>query len=73
MQGNDLVTEDVVARSDVAGDSDGPGVVISNQLIGRPGTWDSRVVKETNTVDLKEFQGRLINCLAVTTAVCEVV
>jgi hypothetical protein len=73
VQGNDLVTEDVVARSDVAGDGDGPGVVTSDQLIGCPGTWNSGVVEDTNTIDLEEFQGCIINSLAVTAAVCEVV
>ena len=36
MQGDDLVTDDVVARGEVGRDGNGPGVVVGDQLVGGP-------------------------------------
>ena len=36
MESDDLVAEDVLAGSDVLGNSDGPGVTIRDQVVGSP-------------------------------------
>jgi hypothetical protein len=67
------VTEDIVSRSDVGRNSDDPCVVVGNQLVGSPSTWDDIIVDEANAIYLKELQGSLVDCLAVTTAVGKIV
>ena len=61
MEGNDLVTEDVVAIGDVAGDGDSAAVVVGNEVVSGPGTRLSGVADQTTLVDLEEFQGSLVN------------
>ena len=52
MEGDDLVAEDVLAGSDVLGDSDGPGVAVGDQVIGGPAVGSS--VVEALLIDLEE-------------------
>ena len=73
VEGNDLVTKNIVTRSDIFGDRDSPGIVVGNQLIRSPSTWGCGIINESDTVDLEEFQSRLINSLAVTTAVGKII
>lgn len=68
VQRNDLVTPDVVAGREVRGDLDHPGVVVADQLIRAPRAGQGRVVDNTNTSDLEELQGRLVDSGAVRVA-----
>ena len=36
MKSDDLVTKDVLAGSDILGNSDGPGVAVGDQVVGSP-------------------------------------
>ena len=53
VQSNDLVTEDVLSSRDGAGHSNGPGVVVADQLGGSP-----LAVLVAGSVDLEELQVR---------------
>lgn len=72
MQGDDLMTQDIVSRRDIARDSDGPGVVVRDHGVGGP---VARVAtgEEADAVDLEPAQGGLIDGCAVAVAVGEVV
>ena len=52
MESNNLVTENVLAGSDVLGDSDGPGVAVLDQVVGCPAVGGG--VVESLLVDLEE-------------------
>lgn len=52
MESDNLVTEDVLAGSDVLGNSDGPGVAVGDQIVGGP-VLGSGIVQAL-LVDLEE-------------------
>jgi hypothetical protein len=52
VKGDDLVTENVLAGSDVLGDGDGPGEVVLDEIIGSP-VLGSGIVQSL-LVDLEE-------------------
>jgi len=72
VEGQDLVTDNVVTWGNAGGDLRDPGVVVGNELVGSPGTGDGGVVDETNSVNLEELEGGLVNSLAFTVAVGKV-
>lgn len=73
VQGDDLMTEDVVSCGDGGGDCDGPAIVVGDELVARPLTRRRGIVDETTLVDLEELQGCLVNRLALAIAVGKVV
>lgn len=73
MQRNDFVTKDVVSGSDIRRYCDSPRVVVGNQLVGSPSTWDGSIIDEANAVDLEELESGLIDCFAVAIAVGEII
>lgn len=73
MESDDLVTEDVVSWCNVGGDGDGPRVVVGDQSIGSPVTRDSSVVQKSNSINLEEFQGGLVDSCAIAVTAGEVV
>jgi len=68
VQGDDLVTEHVVARLEGGGDLDEPGVAV----LGKDVTCPLSVLV-ASTADLEKTQGRLVDSLAVAIAVGKVV
>lgn len=56
------MSEDIVSRGDIAGDCDGPGVVVCDQGIGCPIARDGGIVVETLSVDLEPFEGGFVDC-----------
>jgi hypothetical protein len=68
-----FVTEDIVSWCDVRWDCDSPGVVVGNQGISGPITWDGGVVKKSNSINLEKFQCGLVDSLAIAVAVCEII
>lgn len=73
MKSNDLVTKDVVSRSDVGWDSDGPGVVVGDELIGSPRAWAGCTIYKAGLINLEEFESSLVDCGAVAIAIRKVV
>lgn len=73
MEGNDLVTENIVAGSQAGGDGDGLGQVVGDELVRGPGTTGGRARDETALGNLEEFKGGLVDGAAVTVAVGKVV
>ena len=73
VESDDFVTENVVSWCDIRWDCNSPGVVVSDQGIGGPVAWDCGIVNESYSVDLEKLQSGLINSLAITVAVCEVI
>lgn len=65
MQGDDLVTENVVSSGDGAGDGDSSAVVVGNELVGCPLAGDVAVVDQTSLGDLEELEGGLVDLGAV--------
>jgi hypothetical protein len=72
VQSNDLVTENVAARGDAAGDGNSVAVVVADEVVGSPGAGNVAVVDKTGLVDLEELQRGLVHGSAVTAAVSEV-
>lgn len=72
MQGNDLVTENIVTSGDGAGDSHSGAVVGSNELVTCPCTGDVSVVDQTGLGDLEKLEGCLVDHGAVAIAVSHV-
>lgn len=73
VQSNDLVTEDIVSGCNIAGDSDRPGVVVSDQGIRGPGAGHRGIRDQPRPVDLEPFEGCLVDSCAVSAAVSKVV
>lgn len=73
VQSHQLVTEDIVTRSDGLGNFDHPAVVVLDQLVITPGTRNIRVVHQANAVDLEELERGLVNRFAALTAVGQIV
>jgi hypothetical protein len=72
VQGNDLVTENIVARGDAAGDGNSVAVVVADEVVGSPGAGNVAVIDKTGFVDLEELQRGLVHGSAVTVAVSKV-
>lgn len=73
MQGNDLMSKDVVARGDIRWECNGPRVVVRNQGIRCEFTRDSATIEKSYSVDLEELEGSLIDGSTVSVAVCKVI
>jgi hypothetical protein len=71
VQGDDLVAENVVARSDGRGDRDRGREAVLDELIGDPGVCGC--VDDSVGLDLDPFEAGLVDCAAVAVAVGEVV
>lgn len=69
VESNDLVAEDVLARSDAGGDGGDPGVVVGDHVGGSPGL---AVNVETTGINLDELKGLLVDGGAVIAAVGKV-
>lgn len=61
VESDQLVTEDIVSWGNRLGDFDEPGVVVLDQLIVTPDTGDARAINNTDTIDLEELKGGLVN------------
>lgn len=72
VQSNDLVAQDIVSGSNIAGDGDGPAVVVGDQVVSGPGAGSFTAINETLLVDFEELQGGLVDLGAVTIAVSHV-
>ena len=69
MQADDLVTENVVASGDGAGDGDSGAVVVGNELVSCPLAGGVAAVDQTGLGDLEELEGGLVGLGAVAIAV----
>jgi hypothetical protein len=67
------MAEDIVAGSNRLGDLHHPAVVVLDELVVAPDTRDSRVINQSDTIDLEELERRLVNRLARTVARSQVV
>jgi hypothetical protein len=56
MQGDQLVTKNVVAGRNGFRDLDHPAVVVGDQLVVAPGARHRRVIHQSYSVDLEEFE-----------------
>lgn len=72
MQGNDFVTEDIVSIRNVAGDSDCATVVVGDEVVRGPCTWNIIVVDQASLINLEELQGSFVNVRTVSVAVSHV-
>lgn len=72
VQGNYLVSHDVVSRSKSGRDFDKPAIIVGNQLVSRPDARESGVIYEAHAINLEELECRLINTLAGATTICKV-
>lgn len=72
VESDNLMTSDVVSRSEIGWDSSGPGVVVGNHLVGSPGSGNSGVIYQTSFVNLEEFKSGLVNGSTVSVAVGKV-
>lgn len=72
VKGNDLMSENIVARSDTGRDGDGPGVAVGNEVVAGPVTRVGATV-ETALCDLSEGEAGLVDRAAVSVARGEVV
>lgn len=61
MQGDDLMTEDIVSRGDILGDGDGPAHVGGDEIVGCPIARSGCPAVETGLVDLVKFERGLID------------
>ncbi|KAF3921086.1 hypothetical protein AA313_de0206668 [Arthrobotrys entomopaga] len=68
MKGDNFVTHEILTVLDLAGEGDGPSIVILDESFGCP----SSISHETGFVNLEPVQLRSNSCCAVTTAVGEV-
>lgn len=59
MQGDELVADDVAPRGEGRGDGEGPGVVIGDELLGRPAAGAPRG-EEAGLVDFEELERGLV-------------
>jgi hypothetical protein len=73
VEGDDFVTEDIVAGCDVGWYGHGPAVVRRNELVAGPGAWWRSVVDQTTLVDLEELERGLVHICTVAVARGEVV
>ena len=69
MQGDDLMTKDIVSGSDVLGDGDGPAHVGGDEIVGSPIARFGCPAVETGLVDLIEFKCGLVDVGAFAVAV----
>lgn len=60
VEGDDLVTQDVVASLEGGGDGNVVGVVVGDQVVRGPDSW-VRAGDETSGVDLDPLEGGLVN------------
>lgn len=72
MESNNLMTNDIVSRSDIGWDGSSPGVVVGNHLVGSPGSGNGGVVNQSTLVNLEEFKSGLVNSSTVSVAVGKV-
>jgi hypothetical protein len=64
VQGNEFVSQDIVSGGESGRNLNHPAVVVGNQLVVPPGSRNSSIIDETHTINLEEFQCRLVNSLA---------
>lgn len=55
------MSKDVVSRCDIGRNSDGPAIVVCDQSIACPISWECGVVEKTDSIDLEEFKGGLVD------------
>jgi hypothetical protein len=74
VESDDLVTENVLARSERLGDGDRPLAIGSNELVGSPLARSGAAIDQASLVNLEELEGLLVDGGAViTSALGEVV
>lgn len=74
VEGNDLMTENVVSRGNIGGNLNHPAVIVGNELVGGPLSWGISTINQAGLGDLEELERGLVNSLAsLRTAVGEVV
>jgi hypothetical protein len=73
VQGNELVSQNVVAGGKGGRNLNQPAVIVGNQLIITPDSRDSSVIHETYAINFEELQCRFVNGFARVTTVGEIV
>lgn len=73
MKGNDLVAENVVARCNTGRNSDSPGVVCRDELIGSPDARLCRITGQPEATNLIEQECRFIDCGTFAVTISKVV
>jgi hypothetical protein len=73
VQRDDLMAQNVVAGRNGLGDLHHPAVVVIDELVIAPDAGDSRVINQTNTINLEELKCCLVNRLAGTVARGEII